>query len=171
MKHILALDIATRTGWAVTNEMSGVWDLSIKRDESSGMRLVRFEAKLIELIEARDIRLVTYERVAGRFVSSVITASELVGVMKRVCETKHIPYRAFSAKEIKTFATGKGNSGKPAMIKAAEKMYKVEVIDDNHADALHILNLTISEYKGVDLKKSQMTHRKQQIIKQIKNKK
>ena len=164
MKNILALDVATKTGWAVSNDIYGLWDLSIKRDESSGMRLVRFEGKLREIIELQDIRLVAYERVAGRFQGAVIIAAEIVGVMKSVLEDKNIPYRAFSAKEIKVFATGKGNSGKPLMISAARSKYNYTGEDDNEADALHLLNLMKKEYLGVDLKKQQLQHKKVQII-------
>jgi len=51
--RILALDPATHCGWCVwdgAQYISGTWDLSVRRDESGGMRLVRFRAKLQEML-------------------------------------------------------------------------------------------------------------------------
>lgn len=167
-KNILALDIATICGFAVSNELYGEWDFRVKRDESSGMRLIRFESKLKEIIELREIDLVVYERPAGRHASSVITASELMGVMKRICERKYIPYRAYSATEIKKFATGKGNSGKPLMIQAANEKYGLSIKSDNIADAIHLLNMAFEDYKSVDLRQQRIQHKKTTKIQRLK---
>jgi crossover junction endodeoxyribonuclease RuvC len=143
-ENILGLDVSTKTGFA-TSIASGVWDLSIKRDESSGMRLIRFKSKLQEMIQKHEIKLIAFERSSGQYQSTVIVQSEIHGVLKMVCEENKIEYRAYSASEIKKFATGKGNSGKPLMIEAAKRKYGIEIIDDNHADALHIYNLCITD--------------------------
>ena len=45
--NILALDIATKTGWR-TKTSSGVWDLKPNRGESEGMRVVRSKSKVKE---------------------------------------------------------------------------------------------------------------------------
>ena len=42
--NILALDIATKTGWK-TKTASGTWDLKPNRGESEGMRVVRQNEK------------------------------------------------------------------------------------------------------------------------------
>lgn len=146
--NILALDQATKTGWACDFQHgSGVWDLRIKKDESAGMRLIRLRSKLKELQMLMGFDLLVYERVAGRFQSSTNVASEIVSVMKVFCEDNGIEYRAFSAGEIKRHATGKGNCGKPAMIAAAKKKWPhIEIEDDNQADALHLLSLAREEY-------------------------
>jgi len=138
----LALDVATNCGWAISKTVFGCWTLNIKRDESSGMRMVRFKAKLMEVIESERINLVTFERSAGQNQSSVITQSELHGVLKLLLEELGIEYRAYSASEIKKFATGKGNANKAAMVLAAQNNYGYQGVNDNEADALHILHLT-----------------------------
>ena len=145
--NILALDVATNCGWAISNEIYGVWNFTVKRDESSGMRLIRFRSKLIELIELHGITLVAFERTSGMHKSAIIVQAELHGVLKVLLEDLKINYRAYSASEIKKFATGKGNAGKPLMIKAAQEKYAYKGTDDNEADALHILNLLKSDYK------------------------
>ena len=80
MMNILALDIATTTGWK-TKTASGVWNLKQKKDDSTGMKLVRLKSFLKELIELENIDLIVYERPAGMFKSSIISESELIGVV------------------------------------------------------------------------------------------
>jgi Holliday junction resolvasome RuvABC endonuclease subunit len=140
---LLALDIATKTGWK-TATASGTWDLTPNKGESSGMRLIRFKAKLIEIIKAENISIIAYERPAGFHKQSLIIAGELVGVLKMVAEEHHIHLACYSATEIKKFATGKGNAKKHEMIKAAEaKGYNPK--DDNEADAIHLYDLAIQK--------------------------
>ena len=138
-KNILALDIATKTGWK-TKTASGVWDLKVNRGESESMRVVRFRAKVKELIELEKIDLVAYERAAGMYKSSIIVESEMIGVLKLLCNELNIDLACYSATEIKKFATGKGNAKKEAMIEAAKELgYNPK--DDNEADAIHIYRL------------------------------
>ena len=138
-KNILALDIATKTGWK-TRTASGIWDLKVNRGESESMRVVRFRAKVKELIELEKIDLVAYERAAGMYKSSIIVESEMIGVLKLLCNELNIDLACYSATEIKKFATGKGNAKKEAMIEAAKELgYNPK--DDNEADAIHIYRL------------------------------
>jgi Holliday junction resolvasome RuvABC endonuclease subunit len=134
---ILALDIATHCGWC-TETAHGVWDLSIKRDESSGMRLIRFKHKLKEIFKLEEITLVAFERTSGQHKNALIVQAELHGVLKSLCEESNIDYRAFSASEIKKFATGKGNAKKADMIEAAQVKLGMIGDDDNEADAMWI---------------------------------
>jgi Holliday junction resolvasome RuvABC endonuclease subunit len=135
--RILALDIATHTGWC-SKTAHGVWDLSIKRDESSGMRLIRFKHKLKEIFKLEEINLVAFERTSGQHKNALIVQAELHGVLKSLCEELNIDYRAFSASEIKKFATGKGNAKKGAMVEAAQTKLGLIGDDDNEADAMWI---------------------------------
>lgn len=146
--NILALDPATHCGWAINNSIYGVWDLRIKKDESDGMRLIRFRSKLLEIFNLEKIELVVFERPAGRNVRGIITQSEIQGLIKTICNDHHIAYRAYSATEIKRFATGKGNCGKSAMIQAAKIRlnYPEDKNDDNEVDALWLLALAKSHY-------------------------
>jgi Holliday junction resolvasome RuvABC endonuclease subunit len=144
---ILALDVATHCGWAISNTIYGVWDLTPKRDESMGMRLIRFRAKLNEIVASEKIDLIVFERPAGFHKGAIIVQSELQGILKAFCEDNKINYRAYSASEIKKFATGKGNANKDKMKEAAAKKYNYPGDDDNEADALHLLNLAIGDLK------------------------
>lgn len=138
-KNILALDIATKTGWK-TRTASGVWDLKVNRGESEGMRVVRFYSKVKELILLEDIDIVAYERAGGMFKGAIIVESEMIGALKLFCTENNIDLACYSATEIKKFATGKGNAKKEAMIEAAKELgYNPK--DDNEADAIHIYRL------------------------------
>lgn len=147
---ILALDVATKTGWAHSSGASGCWDLSVRRDESSGMRLIRFRSKLLEIWQSVGMRLVVFEaarHAAPGMQGALVTQSELQGVLKAFCETVKIEYRGYSPAEIKKWATGKGNSNKAAMMAAAKKRWSdVAILSDDHADALWLLDLAQKEY-------------------------
>lgn len=143
---ILAIDPATHCGWAISKYIYGVWDLTPKRDESKGMRLIRFRAKFKEVLMKEKINLVVFERPGGRFKGAIIVQSEIQGQLKIICEDMQVEYRAYSSKEMKQFATGKGNCGKPAMIAAAKEKLNYPGNDDNEADALWLLHLAKSDY-------------------------
>ena len=138
--NILALDVATHCGFA-TETASGCWDLSIKRDESSGMRLIRFKSKLKEICPLENINLIVFERAAGFHKAALIVEAELLGILKLFCEENNLDYRAYSASEIKKFATGKGNAPKSLMVKVAQEKWGMTGDDDNQADALAIYHL------------------------------
>lgn len=144
---ILAIDPATKCGWAHTVGQSGTWDLSIRRDESAGMRLIRFEGKLTEIRESVGVQLVVFEAArncAPNMQGALVVQSEIQGVLKVWCEKNKIEYRGYSPAEIKKHATGKGNANKKAMISAAKIKFGSSIVDDdddNQADALWLLDL------------------------------
>jgi len=141
---VLALDPATHCGWAHSNGLSGTWDLSVKKDESSGMRLMRLRRKLDEIEVAAGVDIVIFEAARGGMpgrLGALVVSSEIQGVIKLWCEENHTPYKGVSPSEVKKHATGKGNSNKEAMMAAALKKWKKKLADDNEADALWILDL------------------------------
>lgn len=141
--RILALDIATVTGWR-TATASGTWNLKPNRGESEGMRVVRFKAKVKELILLEGITVCSYERPAGLHKGSIMVASEMIGVLKDLCIGLNVELACYSASEIKKFATGKGNAGKDMMVQSAkDKGFSPR--DDNEADAIHLYDLTVKD--------------------------
>jgi Holliday junction resolvasome RuvABC endonuclease subunit len=137
----LSLDIASTTGWALSETLYGTWDFKTRKDESIGMKLIRFESKLTEIHSLKNLDLIIYERPAGRHANSIIHQAKLIAILEKFCEENKIDYAAFSATEIKKHATGKGNASKPDMIKAAKKAFGYDGEDDNEADALWMLDL------------------------------
>lgn len=146
--NILALDPATKCGWAHSAGPSGTFDLSIRRDESAGMRLIRLEGKLNDVKSGSGIDLVVYEAArncAPKMQGALVVQAMLQGVLVAWCEKNGIQYRGYSPSEIKKHATGKGNAGKDQMIAAAKQKFNLTG-DDNEADALWLLDLAKREY-------------------------
>jgi len=143
---VLSLDVASKTGWCIdTKRLYGTWDLKTLKDESMGMKLIRLRAKLILIHAVEKLDVIIYERPAGQHTASIMHQSKMIGIIEEFCEQVGIDYRAFSAKEIKKFATGNGNCGKQAMVDAAKIKYGYKGEDDNIADAMHMLGLFNSE--------------------------
>ena len=142
---ILALDQASNCGWYADKDLHGVWDFNTRKDESSGMKMLRFKAKLSEVCKSLDIKLIVYERVAGMHKAAIIHGAKMVAMIETFCEDNNIEYRAYSAKEIKQFATGKGNANKEKMIESCKANYGFDPIDDNEADAAHIWHLAVRD--------------------------
>lgn len=152
--RILALDVASKTGWALSHGdamiASGCWDLTPKRDESRDMRLIRFENKLNE-IDKSGVDLVAYEHTVGLYVGAIMVQSELHGILKRWCQMRvpMVQYAAYSAAEIKKFATGKGNAKKDVVLAAVCRRWKV-VASEDEADAIALLQLAMESYSKID---------------------
>lgn len=153
---ILALDMATKTGWALRDSegrvTSGVQDFSLRRGESSGMRLLRFRRWVRELLsvdhEAEAVKLVAYEQPVihrKRRQLNASVAHNLEGVLLPELESVEADYTNVTPAELKRHATGKGNCGKPAMIDAARARWDREPQDDNEADALCVLAWAMDE--------------------------
>jgi len=139
--NILALDIATKTGFCTEHE-SGVWDLNIKSNESKGIRLLKLRSNIDHYVQKYNINLISFERSAGMFKASLILAGQMQGVMLLYCEEHGIEYISYAPTEIKKFATGAGNAKKDQMIASCKEKYGTKVIDDNHADAIHLYHYT-----------------------------
>lgn len=153
---ILALDPATKTGWAHSDGASGVWDLKIRPDESSGMRLIRFEGKVHEVAKSVGVDLIVYESVtaaqgARANLNGVKLATKLLAIIERLSEIYDYESRGYNLTTIKKHALpGKGKRDKEAMLKSARaKWTDREVEDDNEADALWLLDLAELEYGEV----------------------
>ena len=145
---ILALDPATRCGWAHSFGASGEWDLSVRRDESGGMRLLRFTGKLVEVMRSPGVDLVVFEaarHAMPKMQGALVVQAEMQGVLKTLCEARKIEYRGYSPSEIKKHATGTGNANKRAMQGAALKRFG-KACGDNEADALWLLDLATRDY-------------------------
>lgn len=142
--RMLAIDQASNCGWA-TKHAHGVWDFKTRKDESSGMKMLRFRSKLKEVCALEDINLIVYERVAGFHKEAIIHAAKMVAIIESYCEENRIEYKAVSATEVKRYATGKGNANKDKMIESARLKLGYEGNNDNEADALWIYQLVKHE--------------------------
>lgn len=141
-ENILALDIATNTGFA-NHEISGSINLG------KGITLNRYYNLywfLQDLHWAYDFDTIAVERVAGQHKNALIVMAMLRGVVELFTFNKDIKIVTYSAGTIKKFYTGKGNANKDAMMDEFKKRTGKDPINDNEADAhaiylLHQSNL------------------------------
>jgi Holliday junction resolvasome RuvABC endonuclease subunit len=139
--NILALDMATKTGWAIdhTTELSGVEEFKVTRGCSPGTRFLQATKWFIDTIKNNNIDLVVYELAHHRGGAATEVAIGLAACIQQVCAYLQIEHYAIHTSEIKKFATGKGNAAKEDMMTQCAAKLNIIPIDDNHADALWIL--------------------------------
>lgn len=140
-RRILGFDLGTKCGWALNDD--GRWtcdliDLSLRKHESQGIRVIRFQDNLEQLI-ARPTwgLLVVYEKV---YHHAAVTAAHVFGALEGAltahCDRLGVPYEGFSPGAIKKTLTGKGNAKKDVMVTAAAELLGMPVSDHNIADAI-----------------------------------
>jgi len=59
--------------------------------------------------------------------------------------SNEIPYRGYAPNAVKKHATDSGGASKDQMVDAAREKFDVEIINDDHADTLHLLDLYLTE--------------------------
>ncbi len=157
---LLALDLGTRTGWALRERSgricSGSQPFRPQRYEGGGMRFLRFHRWLTELSQASEasaglaIDQVVFEEVrrhAG--VDAAHAYGGFLGQLGSFCEHHRLPYQGVPVGTIKRFITGKGNASKEQVI-AAVRALGHSPVDDNEADALALLHWAIATAGGCD---------------------
>lgn len=141
---ILALDLATKTGWAFwdgTRIESGMQDFTKQRGESNGMLFVKFNRWLGEFSRTGNRpELIVYEQTfaafgkgGGGFMTEIS-----IGLITRVqefCVVHGIDHSALHNATLKKWATGAGNAKKEAMKLEASRRAGRTISDDNEADA------------------------------------
>ncbi len=145
----LALDLGTTTGWALMSSdgaiTSGSENFRPQRFEGGGMRYLRFKRWLTELkATTNGIDALYFEEVrrhAG--VDAAHTYGGFLATLTAWCEHHQIPYQGVPVGTIKKHATGKGNASKDEMVASVEARGHTP-IDDNEADAIALLYLTLS---------------------------
>lgn len=144
---VLALDLGTKTGWALRvgeSTVTGTQDFKGGRYDGGGMRFLRFRGFLADLHAKAPIKVVFYEEVrAHKGTDAAHVYGGLQAILTTFCEEHKIPYEGVPVGAIKKHATGKGNAGKPEMIAAARGL-GFEPVDDNEADAIMLLTLKLT---------------------------
>ena len=141
---VLALDLGTKTGWALHDRdgtiVSGTEVFRADRWQGGGMRFLRFKHWLTETKAAvGTFDAVVFEEVrAHAGVDAAHVYGGLLGILTAWCEHHGIAYEGVPVGTIKRFITGKGNAAKEAVI-AAVTARGFQPGDDNEADALALL--------------------------------
>jgi hypothetical protein len=151
---ILALDLATATGWALRSAdgqiLSGTVSFKPSRYDGGGIRYLRFRAWLDSIAqEAAGIGVVHYEEIRRHLSTDAAHVhGGLLATLTAWCEQNAIPYQGVPVGTVKRFITGKGNADKQAVI-AAVRGRGFNPTDDNEADAIAILLWAIETDGGV----------------------
>lgn len=138
--RLLALDLATKTGWAHSDGASGVQDFSPRRGDSPGMRWLEFKAWLGRLLDSAPADVIAYEQAHHRGGAATHVAHSLISCVEQVAAERGIEVTSRHTATIKKHALGKGRGDKDAMI-AAGKERGWKCADDNECDALWLLDL------------------------------
>lgn len=143
--NILALDLGTRTGWALLDKdgsvRSGSESFAAKRHDGPGQRWLKFRAFLTETGRSTgELHAVYYEEVKrhGPGVQAAHVYGGFVAHLQAWCEVNRVPLVPAGVGTIKKAWTSKGNASKAEMV-AEAKARGFKVLDDNQADALAIL--------------------------------
>lgn len=147
--NILALDLGQSCGWAMRVNgkiTSGVWDLKPTKFDSHGVRFLMFKRRLEVEIIIGGVEKIYYEAVRKHIGTDAAHAyGSYMGHVQSVCLENDIPYEGVPVQTIKKHATGKGNADKKQMLDAAIKKFpRTNIVDDNQADALWLLDYTFT---------------------------
>jgi len=149
-EEVLALDIATMTGYRTFSHGGGTWCFTESASRNDNKKHKQFRDTVIKFIQDNNIRMVVAEDVLlnkGRFVAT-ISLAELRGILMEICDELDLPEPEFlNAITIKKFATGNGKATKDEMIAACQKNWGIIPFDDNEADATAILYLFCRKFK------------------------
>lgn len=121
------------------------------------------DARLVKLYEAvrealdPDTQLVVVEDLPRGAMGGSVTGMAQ-GVVRLLLRQTGVPYALVTPGTLKTFATGKGNAGKPDMAVAAYKRAGLEFGDDNQCDAwwLRAAGMTHLGFVVADLPRAQI---------------
>ena len=137
---VLALDIATKTGWSLP-DMAGTYDASFAGYD--GAKFAVFSAWLANMIDEHNPDIIAIESpfmrgAHTRLLFGLVAVAHMVAHFHKKTATER------SIKAIKTFATGKHNATKAEVFQAI-KDKDFNPLDDNQADAIALRLLVESE--------------------------
>lgn len=159
--NILALDLGTRTGWALLENRrieSGVQVFDVKRGESPGMRYLRFRHWLEDMTShsgrVPTVGLVVYEQTHNRGGAATEVAAGFATRVQEQCADLGIEHAAVHSATLKKWTTGKGNADKAEMAACVmhkgwlgpaktERCYDGAITDDE-IDAVALLHYALS---------------------------
>ena len=147
-KEVLALDIATHTGYFSVHE-AGTWNFTESRRRNGNKMHGAFRTVLVSFIRAHGIRRVVTEDVSvNRYFYDMRRLSELRGILIEVCDSLGLPEPEFvNPAVLKKWATGNGHATKAQMVAACKERYGIIPVDDNAADACHLFHYYIRRHR------------------------
>ncbi len=141
---ILALDLGTHTGWALSLadgpmfRTSGVQVFDVRRGESPGMRFLRLHRWLVDFPHRPE--LVVYEQAIRQGGAATAVALGFEAHLLSWCAQFGVQHAPVNLQTLKKWTTGHGGAGKGAMVAAVSRRFGTALdLDDNEADAVALL--------------------------------
>ena len=147
-EHVLALDIATHTGYYSVHE-SGRWNFTESKKRNDNKQHKDFRDTLLSFIKDYGIlRIVAEDVNVNNHFRDMRKLSEFRGILLEVCDELSLPEPEFvNVASLKKWATGNGKAGKTDMVQACIDKYRYTPIDDNAADACHLFHYYVRKYR------------------------
>lgn len=145
--NVLALDIATKTGYCSTRE-SGTWNFKKKPMESDGVEMSKFYDTIVLFVEEYGIKQIVAEDInVNNHFTDLKKLAKFRGVLELACEQLDLPSPIYvNVSRVKKWATGDGQADKKKMMEYCKKRWNIEPVDDNMADAVHIFKYYVRLY-------------------------
>lgn len=161
--NILALDLGTRTGWALREDgriESGAQSFVVGRGESPGMRYIRFNRWLEQLSTSGRpltetysprIRVIAYEQAHQRGGAATELAYGFATRVQEFAARYGIEHIAVHSTTLKKWTTGHGNAGKGEMLRSVNRRWAPNanptwITNDDEADAYALLQHAIATW-------------------------
>jgi Holliday junction resolvasome RuvABC endonuclease subunit len=162
-RHIraLALDMATKTGYAILEDgqvRGGVYEVKRRKgrrhlaDEHEGKEYADFQAWLARIVAKVQPQAIFYE-LPSMFKNPKTGYKPIAfrGFLMAEAARGSYPVYGYHITSVKKTATGNGHAGKAEMIEAAKQQFpQLEILDDNMADALHVLSYGLAAKMGIE---------------------
>jgi len=166
--NILALDLAKQVGHAriiegdpfasVPNKLiSGSKSFAPLRGQTAAALFGKFSTWIDYEIRTHKLNVVSYERIDWAIKNKDWRAMYLgmTAIIRGACHNHNIDSKSYSVVDVKRAATGQAKADKGDMIRTARVMWPdQQIIDDNQADALWLLYVTMKDLQ-IPVKKHQ----------------
>lgn len=137
---ILALDIATTTGWACGKGINlSYGHLTVGPCDNLSDKFFRFHNLMEKFIDIKKPEVIAIEQPFIRGYASTYWLCGTCAIAEMLAASRRISVIKFSPTTIKKFVTGSGRASKEDMMKAiTKKGFKPEVHDEADAIGLHL---------------------------------
>lgn len=162
-RHIraLALDMATKTGYAILEDgkiRGGVFEVKRRKDrrhladDHEGKEYAEFQDWLARIVAKVQPQAIFYE--APAMFKNPKTGYKPIafrGFLMAEAARGAYPIHGYNIMSVKKAATGNGHAKKPDMIEHAKRQFpNLDIVDDNMADALHVLSYGLAAHMGIE---------------------
>lgn len=143
-RDVLSLDPAEHCGYHSVYGSGTKYfpptDKAAKKYGENYGQMKNFREWLCKFIEEHHVKVLVSEALDGGGKSwvSMRKLANFHGIIQEVSESHDIPLYYVNQKSLKHWATGNGNASKELMVEYCKKRWRIEPIDDNEADAIHL---------------------------------